>query len=512
VNTTEEVRIDNRTGIWLALSLLVLTPVAIGLLIGWDYAFIGLFIAGLLAAFAVAMTFPAAAFWMLVTLVVLAPLPLGAVHTWSWGFMACIVGALLAAWSLRVVLGWERVAIGLKTMWPFVLLFAGCLAWGVIQSLSTTPDQWQHPLWSSAADAIGMTLDGYISLNPYETISIMCRLLTYGGVFWLSLQYCRKGDRARQVVFAVTYSGLIYTVYGLIVHFSGSQTILWFNKFAYLEDLTSSFINRNSFATYAGLVLICASGLIVMLFASSTRSTLSSTERIRQLIEKIAERGWPLLVAWIVVITALILSHSRAGFVSTLLGLAALVAALGIARGLPGRYAAGFGAVCILLLGLFLTVGGDVLEQRMVKKSVLDEPRLRVYELTLSAIDSAPLLGTGAGTFEEVFRFYRTNDIKEFFMKAHSTYLENVLEMGIPAALALFAVFGGFLILTYLGLRRRRRDFIYPCIGFASTVLVAAHSAVDFSLQIPAVTVTYSLIMGASCAQCWNSRRANDPW
>ena len=56
-------------------------------------------------------------------------------------------------------------------------------------------------------------------------------------------------------------------------------------------------------------------------------------------------------------------------------------------------------------------------------------------------------------------------------------------------------------------MRRRRRDAVYPCIGFAATTLVAAHSLVDFSLQIPAVALTYSLLMGAACAQSWSTRK-----
>jgi hypothetical protein len=67
-------------------------------------------------------------------------------------------------------------------------------------------------------------------------------------------------------------------------------------------------------------------------------------------------------------------------------------------------------------------------------------------------------------------------------------------------------------VLTFVGLRRRRREAVYSCVGFASTVLVAAHSTVDFSLQIPAVAVTYCLIMGAACAQSWSSQRPADAW
>ena len=36
--------------------------------------------------------------------------------------------------------------------------------------------------------------------------------------------------------------------------------ILWFDKLDYVDSLTSSFINRNSYATYAGLGLMATLG------------------------------------------------------------------------------------------------------------------------------------------------------------------------------------------------------------------------------------------------------------
>jgi len=161
---------------------------------------------------------------------------------------------------------------------------------------------------------------------------------------------------------------------------------------------------------------------------------------------------------------------------------------------------------------MFFAISGDKLDTRLAATSFASEERPLVYELTVEAIETAPLLGTGYGSFEEVFRFYRSEDIKVFYLKAHNTYLENILELGTPAALALFATFGGFLVITFGGLRRRRRNKIFPCIGVAATTLVAAHSLVDFSLQIPAVAMTYSLIMGITCAQSWNSQRVRDQW
>jgi len=504
--------LDKRKVLLTVVLLVLLVPVPVGFVFGWGVALMGWFAAGLWSLFVMSVKSPSVSFWVLVGMVVLTPLPLGSVHRWSWGLMACVVGILLAVWSCRVFMGWERPDVRLRATWPLMLLFAITVLWGVFQTLSITPTDWHHPLWLSAGEALDMDLVSRISLNPYETISFVCRLLTYGGIFWLSMQYCRRSSRARQVIYAVTYSGLAYAVYGLIVEFSGSQTVLWFSKFAYLDDLTSSFVNRNSFATYAGLTLMCATGLIVIAITSTLGSSSGARERLRQLIENMTGREWSLILAWIVILAALLLSHSRAGFVSMILGLISLIAGLGFSRALSGGYAVILGSFCLAAVSLFFAVGGGELDQRIAEATWTDEPRLRVYEMTLSAIDTAPILGTGAGTFEEVFRFYRTPDITHVYMKAHNTYLENILELGLPAALALFGLIAGLTVLIGIGLWRRQRDIVYPCIGLGSTVLVAAHSIVDFSLQIPAVTATYCLIMGAACAQCWSTRKSSDPW
>ena len=455
-------------------------------------------------------------FWILIAVVVIAPLPFAAfstyVYAWSWGLMACVVGGLLAVWSGRVILGREQATFGLQRTWPFVVLFGAAVIWAAVQSMSITPAEWHHPLWRSAAEALDMDLEPAVSLDPYETLSALTRLLTYGGIFWLSLQYSRRAVRARQVLYAVTYAGLAYAVYGLIVQFTGSHMIFWLPKFAYENDLTSTFVNRNSYATYAGLGLLCTTGLILVVISQSVGTALGRKERLLRLVENMTGREWVLLVAWITIMTALILSNSRAGFLSTVLGLMILVLVLGLTRAVHARFAVAFAIACVVAVGVFFTLGGEQLGARLADTSLVASERPRVYQLTLGAIESAPALGTGYGTFEEVFRFYRTSDIGNFYLKAHNTYLENTLELGIPAALALFGVLAGFLVLTFVGLRRRRREAVYSCVGFAATVLVAAHSTVDFSLQIPAVTATYCLIMGAACAQSWSSQRPADTW
>ena len=445
-------------------------------------------------------------FWSLTALVVLAPLPLASVQPWSWGLLASVVGLLLVAWGVRTALGAAAPVVGLQKTWLVLLMFGLAVGWCVVQILPLIPPTWHHPLWRGAASALGTPVTGTVSVNPFETGSALLRVLAYAGIFWLSLQYCCSRRRARQVLFALTLAGLAYAGYGLVIEFSGAKMVLWFEKTAYLDSLTSTFINRNSYATYAGLTLLCASGLLIELLAGAMGDHLSYREKIRGILDAVAGRGWALLVACTVIATALFLTDSRGGALSTILGILALLIAVGSTSTMSLRQAV---AVALPVLGLgiaFFLLSGQTTAERLARTTIESEERARVYSVTLEAIGDAPLQGTGYGTFEEVFRIHRDERVHNTYDKAHSTYLENVLELGLPAASLLFLSIAALFARCVIGVRTRRRDTLYPCIGVGATVLIAAHSLVDFSLQIPAVAATYALLMGAAIAQSWRSR------
>src|SRR6185312_2204322 len=103
-----------------------------------------------------------------------------------------------------------------------------------------------------------------------------------------------------------------------------------------------------------------------------------------------------------------------------------------------------------------------------------------------------------------------TEDMTLPVAQAHNDYLETIVELGLPVASALFLSMASLLWICLRGVQRRRRDALFPCIGVGATMLVAIHSLFDFSLQMPGVTATYWLLMGAAVAQSFNSSRSSD--
>jgi O-antigen ligase len=228
-------------------------------------------------------------------------------------------------------------------------------------------------------------------------------------------------------------------------------------------------------------------------------------------VERLFGSAAPLFVAMLVITTALLLTESRAGVLSALLGL--LVLALTALRGrtIAARQAVALSLLLLLAGVAVFSMSGDNLAERLAQSEVrkaTDRGRGPVYAIVVRALGDAPLLGTGYGSFRDVFPLYRDASFEDLRVwdKAHSTYLENALELGIPAAAALCGAVLSCARCCWLGIRQRRRNRIYPAIGVATTALVAVHSAVDFSLQIPAVSVTYAFILGIACAQSFSTR------
>ena len=381
------------------------------------------------------------------------------------------------------------------------MLFLTAALWALLQLSPQIPTAWAHPLWQMAGEFLNEQLPGIISLTPDKTLTALMRLLTYGLVFFLSFQLCRDRDNARIAIKWIAVAGVLYAFYGLIIHWGDFNTILLYEKRAYQDDVTSTFINRNSYATYAGFALLCAMALFLdeMTRHSSGIAGVMLSKQNR--IEFFVVKTWRPLVGLMLIVSALISAHSRGGFISTGVALAVLLIIFASKNRLKTKAlsAAVAGVLAVTLLAYNISSG--VLLKRLDKTSSDAEYRIAVYENTLDAINDNPWAGFGYGAFEEAYRLYRHDEVKIFFHKTHNTYLENLFGLGAPAATTLFLSMLGVAFTALFGILRRRRDWIYPAIGFAATIQVAIHSLVDFSLQIPAVAITYAAIMGIATAQ-----------
>ena len=74
---------------------------------------------------------------------------------------------------------------------------------------------------------------------------------------------CADRHGARGLLWVIAWSGLAYAVYGIAAHLIDPTKVLWRVKPAYVANVTSTFINRNTAAVYFGscsvvcLALLC---------------------------------------------------------------------------------------------------------------------------------------------------------------------------------------------------------------------------------------------------------------
>jgi O-antigen ligase len=444
----------------------------------------------------------------LLLIVVLAPLPFGSNRPWAWSLLAIATGAMLVLWAWCCWRAETPTVVAARRVRVPALLFLLVCAYAAFQTVPGLPPWLANPYWQLPADVLGIVPNDSISIDPAATMTAVMRLLSYGGIFWLSLQSFRTVEEADRAIFVIALAAAVYSAYGLLMHFTGADLIIWYPKWDHVDSVTGTFPNRNHFATFAGLGLLCALAWIV-------RQLGAAANRRGKLVELFLHpRPSHFVVAAAVPICllGLLQSLSRAGSFSTLLACVVLLA--GVAAHAGGRRALWVAVVMAFLAisGFYIAIASAGLFERL---ALLFDPeameyRFPAYRLMFDSIANFPWLGLGYGTFEDAFKIYRAPPVAVYFDTAHSTYLENAIELGLPAAIALWLSVGWLGLSGLRAFRSRRSAWIYGWAAACATLLVGTHAALDFSLQIPAVAIVYAVMLGVGCGQAWSIEARSD--
>ncbi len=459
------------------------------------------------------------AYWLLLAIVALAPLPFGSNGPESMVALAGLSGLVLVLVSTAALLNPEGLpAFQAPSLTVALTAFAAFAVWGLIQLIPGLPKFLPHPLWAESSRLLGVGgSGGTISIDPELTWHALAET---GGFFAIGISavlLLREPKRRRTACIALALAGGLYAAYGLIVWSSGDCCVAWQQKTAYLGVVTGTFINRNNFATYLGLVaLVCLAHILREMGELRHVSARTFGQRLTARLLLLLSRRWLMIVAFFSLITALLFTLSRAGITSSILGAAALVLLLSQARILGTKRRLLHMSVFTGVVALSITAFGSTFVERFANEGVEDAYRTNSWEIIVTGIDASPWLGHGFGTFPEAFPLYRDDRLasRRYWDKAQNTYLELGLDMGIPATAILLFGFGALGVQCVKGLSRRRRERrIFPAIGLAAMVLVGAHSLIDFSMQIPAVATTFAFIMGIAITESgiWRFKDPDQP-
>lgn len=451
------------------------------------------------------------AWWFVafVAVLVALPLPFGGNRPWASDVFAALCAAMLLglAWDFyRLRENWPTGA-PLYRLATSAALLALVALWAVAQTLEWTPATWHHPLWQSVR-AMPNAASGAVSLDPDRFAESLARVLAYAACFLLAFFAGRDATRALRLVKALAIAAAVYALYGLIVQSTGAATILWYDKWAYRELLTSTFVNKNSYATYAALGLQCCIALLWHRLKHRPNDALPPDSALAAQLERFGKRDIFYVLMGLIVLGALVFTGSRAGVASGGAGCFALLLLLAVnrrwgwARWLP------LVAVGVALTLGFMSLGNMATINRLDETQVEADAaaRLAAYDIASDAIAEQPLRGYGLGGFENAFRLFRNPSLDLWFQHAHNDYLELMVELGVPAALMLLAAIALLLSCCAFGVWRRKRQEIFCILALSATVTVGLHALADFSMQIPAVAATYAALLGLGVAQSWSTR------
>ena len=173
---------------------------------------------------------------------------------------------LAVIYELFVVVRGEGHPVGLKEIRVPAALFVAVVLWILVQNATWTPSFLHHPIWAMTAEALGKPVEGSISVNRDLTTLALVRLITAASVFWIALQLCRNTMRVTYFVTAIAIIVAGYSAYGIIAFSLAPGTIHWMGNTLSRGFVTSTFVNQDHFATYAGIGLVAICGLILRFY------------------------------------------------------------------------------------------------------------------------------------------------------------------------------------------------------------------------------------------------------
>ena len=177
-------------------------------------------------------------------------------------------------------------------------------------------------------------------------------------------------------------------------------------------------------------------------------------------------------------------------------------------KGLPLSFWLMIFAVIGLISFYSSQMGFESILERFFKVST-DTSRLEYWRDSLVIIKDHPL-GTGLGTFRQVFPVYEVSTISERqAVYAHNDYLQVLVEAGWIGFLALVGGFAVFMVKSIRKVKRLRIPddplrFFLAVGALSGLVSMAFHSFFDFNLQMPANCVYFVTLIAIVDICLWS--------
>jgi len=391
---------------------------------------------------------------LVLALLVFGPLAMGAVGAPEFIVIQGLTAAVMVAWALRLWISPKP-----RLLWP-------PLGWAVL---------------AFAALAIGRYLTADIE---YVARLEMIQVLMYAFLFFAIVNNLYRQESAQIVSFTLIFLAMgisCFAVYQFLTH----SNRVWDYVSPYIGRASGTYISPNNFAGFLGMLLPLATAYILV-------------GRMKPVVRVL------LGYAALVMLAGMVVTFSRGGWVAVTMALLVLLGILVFHRNhrLPA-----------LLLLVVLAGGGTVFVTKYLSKTLSyihrvetdlqDKPK-NVLNLRQGMWTAAEQMwrdhfwwGVGPAHYDYCFREYRQESVQANPDRAHNDYLNLLTDWGTVGGIIVLTgmvTFGAGLRKTWKYVRPSENDFgrgmsnrfAFFLGASAGLLALAAHSAVDFNLHIPA--------------------------
>jgi len=357
--------------------------------------------------------------------------------------------------------------------------------WMLLQ-ISPIPGRWfAHPVWLSAASALGKPIAGVITIDVGATLLCFGRYLCFLGIVIIATAVALERQRAAFILFLL--AGVSALVAAALM-----SSDFGFLRLASLE-LSSK---RPEALVIVVLGLILSGAAVIRAYerhdarqpkTSASRITLAATIPLSTL-------------AFVICLAVLIINSDGVLLVAALFGTGTLLA-IAIIRRLRLGWWGQSGAIAITLLGMIGFVATRPGIAELKPTLVLSTQAHHSLEAAERMLSDAPWTGTGAGTFAALLPIYRDRIGAEFSSSAPTMAASVAIEMGQPILWFLVVTALIYATVLFRAALRRSRDFFYASAGagcLVTLVILSFSNAGDFG---PAVSILAGVTFGLALAQ-----------
>ena len=447
-------------------------------------------------------------FWGVCLVIALLPLPFGAVDEWAIFtfeaatfvlFVLSLVGAGRADESEErnrepgrtASLSWLKTLSMLSLGIAFLQLVP--LPPSILSAISPRASG----IWGGVTQGAGPGTDAArgwatLSLIPNFTLYEVVRYVFYFLFAYLVYKHVSTRKRVRIFVFLLFAAACFQSFYGLAEFFGGTQRIFGFQREAYIDSATGTFINRNHFAGFLEMIFPISVGYLLArasFFAMNRGGSFK--ERILWFSQERLQKAIVFGIIPILIGVGIFFSRSRTGVFLFFASIFLMIVALSGAGG--RRPTKIIRTVLLVVVFAVILIGIKPVVERFSFAALAHEVRPVYFKNTVEIIKDFPIAGTGLGTYLYAYPMYEKKYSGDLLEHAHNDYLELLAEGGIVAGGLMIVVAFGALIWLFTRWTRRN-DHLVRGVGLGCLVGIASiliHSLTDFNLHITANAVLF---------------------